>query len=122
MVKNLFFGFTNYFPGVAKNKHEATIALLSSVARGADDLKAKLTAKAVPVDLVDEIVKLAKNMPEVETNHEVQKQASKPITEEQRNTLNNIYERIMDICKLLQVIYANNELKKSRYVFSKIAG
>ncbi len=123
-AKEMFnhYGFTSFYTDVAKRKHEPAISLLATVARDAEKLKEKFASKSLPTTTIDEVVKLAIELPQAETKQEQQKAASKPITEEQRKTLNDIYVRIMDICKLGRVIFADDEVKKSRYIFKKLGG
>ena len=116
------YGFNSFYTDVSKKKHKATISLLSVVARDAAKLKEKFTTMSLPVKVIDDVIKLAIDLPQAETSQEKLKTVSKPITEEQRKTLNGIYERAMDICKLGKVVFADNEIKKSRYIFKNLGG
>ena len=123
-AKELFnhLGYNNYYGDVSQRKQEPTISLLSVVARDSERLKEMFAKKSLPINVIDEIVKLAVDMPQAETDQEQLKGGSKPITVEQRKTLNDIYERIMDICKLGRVIFADDEIKRNQYIFKNLGG
>ncbi len=115
-------GYDRFYRDVSKLKQEATISLLSSIARDEANIKQKFESRSLPVVIIDEIVQLSKDLIEAETTQEQLKGSSKPITEEQLKTLNGLYNRIMDICKLGQVLFAKDEIKKEKFIFSKLAG
>ena len=114
--------FDRFYRDAGRFKQKAAISLLSAIARAEAELKEKFESKSLPVAIIDELVELSKDLVEAETSQEQLKGASKPITEEQHKTLNDIYTRIMDICKLGQVLFAKDEVKKERFIFSKLAG
>ena len=114
--------YPKFYRDAGRFRPEATISLLSAIAREEVSLKEKFESKSLPVALIDELVQLSKDLIEAETTQEHLKGGSKPITVEQRTTLNTIYTRIMDICKLGQVLFAKDAVKKEKFVFSKLAG
>lgn len=114
--------YPKYYRELGKGKQEAAISLLSAITRAEAEIKEKFATKSLPVTLIDELVLLSKEIVEAETTQEHLKGSSKPITEQQRKTLNDIYIRIMDICKLGQVLFAKDAVKKDKFIFTKLAG
>lgn len=114
--------YPKYYRELGRGKHEAAISLLSAITRAETELKEKFATKSLPVTLIDDLVLLSNEIVEAETTQEHLKGSSKPVTEQQRKTLNDIYIRVMDICKLGQVLFAKDAVKKDKFIFTKLAG
>ncbi len=114
--------YNRFYRETSKLKQEAAISLLSAIARGQAVLKEKFESNGLPVNIIDELVQLSTELIEAETSQEQLKGGSVPVTAEQYKTLNGIYVRIMDICKLGQVLFVKDAIKKNKFVFKKLAG
>lgn len=115
-------GFNSYYKGVSQHKQKSVLPLLSVVAREENVLKQKFEKQNLATDFIKDIVKLSQELPELEAKQEKLKKGSKPVTYEQRNIMNLIYEQVMDIAKLAKVIFAKNEIQREKYIFAQIAG
>lgn len=112
--------YPKYYRSVGKFNQEAAVSLTSAITREAEWIKAKFAERKLPVQIIDEIAALSTELVEAETTQEQLKGSSKPLTQEQYEVLNKIYEQVIDICKLGKVVFADDEIKKSRYIYKRL--
>jgi len=114
-------GYTKFHKEARRGDQEALIHLLISFEENIDgELKARITEKGINPGIIERIISYRKELWSANVSQETLKDSTKEITEENVYLFNQIYQEIIDICKIAAAYYAERPIKKSQFTFSKI--
>jgi hypothetical protein len=115
-------GFKNHYSNAkSKRSQEALIANLVGFSTGMnDELKNRLTSKGMKPELIERILSYSKDFRDANMVQEVLKESTKMITDEARLVFKNIYEEVMNICKIAYPCYEFDPLIRQQFNFSNV--
>lgn len=102
------------------NQSELIAALAKAKRSLTTDYITKITAKGMPVSLLERIIESASTIAEINNEQEALKSTLKDATGKMVTTLNELFTEIMKICKLAADFYKKDSTKKSMFTFTKI--
>lgn len=118
---NKSLGLNSYLKGARDGKQDDLIQLLSAFKKGLTvALKGRIIEKGTNEALLDRIISYTDQMIEANVKQENIKGSSKEVTAEAVTAFNEIYEKIMKICKIASAYYKDDKIKKAQFTFKKV--
>jgi len=115
-------GFTTYYTAANSNHdQEALIDLLFEFKTNiTPEIKAEIIEKGTSEATLNEIEACADTLKESDIVQEFHKGAKKLVTREAIDAFNEIYDKIISICKLSRSFYKGNPVQQNLFSFNKI--
>lgn len=114
-------GFTEHFKSIYRGDQESLVQLLYEFARNLDaDLRADLILKGAQPTILTDITNWAAPFRAANVIQENAKTAKLVVTSTETETLNDLYNDVIDIGKMGQHIFADNDSVKVQFVYSGI--
>lgn len=105
-----------------KGGQNALLELLHAFNNHTDSgLYGELTAHQVAAMHIDKIKGFAQMMNEANVTQETLKSASPTLTAETNEALNDIYDKMMDICSAGKVVFSKDPVKKALFSFKRLS-
>ncbi len=113
-------GFTKHLHDVQQGNQEALVHLLYSFNTNmTDNLRSSITEKGMSPALIDRIIDYANTFRDANVSQETLKITTKEITNDAVDMFNDIYKKVISICKIAAGYYQYEPLKKEQFTFSK---
>lgn len=120
IIKQL--GFTFYHKNAQKGDQEALINLLFQFKTNlTDKLKTEIVDAGTPKLLLDTIAGYADTLKEANITQETFKGAKKTLTAAASTAFNDIYDKVITICKIASKLYKDKQDMKEQFSFSKVS-
>lgn len=114
-------GYKTNWTKANKGNQNALLELLHTFNNHADSsLYGELTAHQVAAVHIDKMKEFAQMMNEANVTQESLKSASPTLTAETNTALNDIYDKVMDICSAGKIIFRDDPVKKALFNFTKL--
>ena len=114
-------GYTKFHKEARRGDQEALIHLLIAFEENINgELQERITEKGINPEIIERIISYRDELWSANVSQETLKDSTKEITEESVHFFNQIYQEIIDICKIAAAFYADRPIKKSQFTFSRI--
>lgn len=114
-------GFKGYYANAQRGNQEALVQLLFRFKVNlSSDLMNEIVAKGTDADVLIRIMEYAETSQQAEITQEASKGNRKVLTGANIEALNNVYEKVVSICKIASKFFKEQPNVKSQFSFEKV--
>lgn len=114
-------GYDKNYRGAYKGDQEALIKLLYRFKDGMNgQLKEDMVSRGMNAELIDRIISYTDQLRETNVSRETLNEVTKNVSAQAIEVLNEIYNDVIEVCKIASNFYQYDSLKKDQFTFSKV--